>query len=83
MTLILDLQPDVERELASKAEASGLSLEAFAGRLLEEEARRRVDPKAGPSLLEASEMVRGLLTDEEVDTLFARNKEPGRQVHFE
>lgn len=43
-------------------------------------------PDAGPgeprNLFELLAPVRGLLTDEEVDTLFARDRSPGRPVDF-
>lgn len=34
------------------------------------------------NLVELFEPIRGLLTDEEVDTLFSRNRSPGRPVDF-
>jgi hypothetical protein len=34
-------------------------------------------------LIDASAKVRGLLTDEEVDTIFSRNKSGARPVDFE
>jgi len=44
-----------------------------------EPARRRT----GQDLIDASAKVRGLLTDEEVDTIFSRNKSGARPVDFE
>jgi hypothetical protein len=39
--------------------------------------------RTGQSLIDASAKVRGLLTDEEVDTLFRRNPSSARPVDFE
>lgn len=83
MTLTLDLQPEIERSLLAQAQAKGVSLADYAQEVLAREA------KAVPSVANASEAknlfdlfapVRGLLTDEEVDTLFQRNSSPGRPV---
>jgi Arc/MetJ-type ribon-helix-helix transcriptional regulator len=41
------------------------------------------DRRTGQSLIDASAKVRGLLTDEEVDTLFRRNRSFARPVDFE
>lgn len=40
-------------------------------------------PRTGQDLIDASAKVRGLLTDEEVDTIFSRNKSGARPVNFE
>ncbi|BDC49705.1 hypothetical protein F183_A20210 [Bryobacterales bacterium F-183] len=82
MALTLQLEPEVERELTCQAQARGLSVEAFASRVLEERVRNG-HPARAVSLVEASYFVRGLLTDEEADTLFARSKDEGRPVSFE
>ena len=40
-------------------------------------------PRTGQDLIDACAKVRGLLTDEEVDTIFSRNKSGARPVNFE
>lgn len=40
-------------------------------------------PRTGQDLIDACARVRGLLTDEEVDTIFSRNKSGARPVNFE
>ena len=40
-------------------------------------------PRTGQDLIDACARVRGLLTDEEVDTIFSRNKSSARPVNFE
>jgi len=83
MTITLDLQPEIERGLLAQAQPKGVSLADYAQEVLAREA------KAAPPVANASEAknlfdlfapVRGLLTDEEVDTLFQRNSSPGRSV---
>ena len=37
----------------------------------------------GQDLVDASARLRGLFTDEEIDTMFARNRSEGRTVNFE
>lgn len=40
-------------------------------------------PRTGQDLIDACAKVRGLLTDEEIDTIFIRNKSSARPVDFE
>jgi len=40
-------------------------------------------PRTGQDLIDACAMVRGLLTDEEIDTIFSRKKSSARPVAFE
>jgi hypothetical protein len=73
MSLTVDLKPDVQAALARQAAAQGRALEAYAAILLEEAARvppQQLRRRTGQELIDASAKVRGLLTDEEVDTLF-------------
>jgi hypothetical protein len=83
MTTRLDIRPEVQAELARQAAARSIAIEAVAVALLEEAVHL---PSAAPSklpaknLVELFEPVRGLLTDEEVDTLFRRNPPTGRPV---
>jgi hypothetical protein len=80
MTIIVDIRPEVEAELARQAAARGRPLEAYAATLLEE-AAHAVNPGAaseGNSLVELFAPVRGLFADGELD--FNRNPSAGRPV---
>jgi hypothetical protein len=93
MTITVDIRPEVQAELARQAAAHGRALEAHAATLLEEAAhvpleRLSRDLLSGEesraakatNLMDLFEPVRGLLTDEEVDTLFSRNPSTGRPL---
>lgn len=84
MTIILDLQPEVERGLLVQAAARGVSLTDYAQEILEREARHSETStrRTGQDLVDACARIRGLLTDEEVDTLFARTPSMSRPVDF-
>lgn len=85
MTITLDLQPDIERGLLAQAQAKGVSLAAYAQEVLAREAKAAVPPqrRTGQELIDACAKLRGLLTDEEVDTLFRRTPSFSRPVDFE
>ena len=91
MTITLDIKPEVQAELARQAAMQGRALEAVATALLEEAVHLPAAAPAKPSetrrtgqeLIDACAKVRGLLTDEEVDTLFRRNPSFARPVDFE
>jgi hypothetical protein len=77
---------------ALRAKASGVTLEAFAEQVLLEQIQDEGVPVAaevtperrtGQELIDACAKVRGLLTDEEVDTLFRRNPSFARPIDFE
>jgi plasmid stability protein len=86
MTITLDLKPEIEAELARQAALQGRAIEAVAAALLEQAVQ--ADPLPGPdagaaeptNLYDLFSPVRGLLTDDEIDTLFARNRSAGRPV---
>ena len=83
MSITLDITPEVEAELARQAAARGRALEAYAAGLLEEAAQvSAARPLKSPArnLVELSEPVRGLLTDDEIDRIFSRNPSTGRPV---
>ncbi len=93
MTIIVDIRPEVQAALARQAAAHGRALEAYAASLLEDAAEVAAETsRAGfpmgeksrvakaSNLMELFEPIRGLLTDEEVDTLFSRNPSAGRPV---
>ena len=83
MTITLEIRPEVQAELARQAAAHGRALEAYAASLLEDATHipAELSPRdllmgeesraaTAANLIELFEPVRGLLTDEEVDTLF-------------
>jgi hypothetical protein len=86
MTITLDLQPDIERGLLARATARGLSLSDFVSEIVVREAHVTPEPqrrRTGQELIDACAKVRGLLTDEEVDTLLRRPASFARPVDFE
>ncbi len=86
MSITVDIRPEVEAELARQAAAQGRAIEAYAASLLEEAAHvpaPQLPRRTGQDLVDASAKVRGLLTDEEVDTLFSRKPSFARPVDFE
>ena len=86
MTITVDIRPEVEAELVRQAAARGRAVEAHAATLLEGAVHLQAEPlpeRTGQALIDACAKVRGLLTDEEVDTLFGRNASFARPVDFE
>jgi hypothetical protein len=86
MTITVDIRPEVQAELARQAAAHGRALEAHAASLLEDAVHlppERPHSRTGQELIDACSKVRGLLTDEEVDTLFSRKPSFARPVDFE
>ena len=86
MTITLDLQPEIEKGLLAQATARGVSLSDYVKEIVVREAQ--VSPelprqRTGQELIDACAKVRGLLTDEEVDTLFSRTPSFARPVDFE
>jgi hypothetical protein len=89
MTITLTIRPEVEAELARKAGLAGRALETYAAELLEgavrlpaPEASTTTGRRSGQALVDAFADVRGLLTNEEIDQMFARNRSAARQVDF-
>ena len=86
MVITIDLQPEVERGLLAQAEAKGVSLTEYVQEIVAREARvSEAEPTAaehrtGQTLIDAFADIRGLLTDEEIDRMFARNQSPARPV---
>ena len=86
MTITVDIRPEVEAELIRQAAARGRAIEAHAATLLEDAVHLQAEPapvRTGQALIDACAKVRGLLTDDEVDTLFSRNPSFARPVDFE
>ncbi len=74
MTITLHLQPEIERGLFVQAMALGLSLSDFVTEIVVREAHvsaERTLRRSGQELIDVCAKVRGLLTDEKVDTLFS------------
>ena len=84
MTITLDLQPEIEKGLLALATARGVSLGDYVKEVVVREARVSPEParRTGQELIDACAKVRGLLTDEEVDTLFKRNPSFSRPLNF-
>jgi hypothetical protein len=82
MTITIEIRPEVQAELARRAAAHGSAVEAYAATLLEEAVQAPPDMPYAPAknLIELSEPVRGLLTDDEIDRLFTRNSSTARPV---
>jgi hypothetical protein len=80
MTIVVEIRPEVQAELARQAASRGSVIEAYAASLLEEAAQvpteRSADDKGRKSLVEVCAMVRGLTDDLD----FSRNPSTGRPV---
>ena len=86
MTITIDLAPGLQAELARQAATHGRAIEAHAASLLEDAVHLQAEPapvRTGQALIDACAKVRGLLTEDEVDTLFSRNPSFARPVDFE
>jgi ketosteroid isomerase-like protein len=83
MSIIIDIRPEVEAELARQAAAKGRALEAYAASLLEDAAQvppEQLPRRTGQAIIDAFAEIRGLLTDEEIDRMFTRNPSGARPV---
>ena len=92
MTITVDIRPEVEAELIRQATARGRAIEVHAATLLEDAIHLQAEPApvrtgqalpTGQALVDACAKVKGLLTDDEIDTLFSRNSSFARPVDFE
>lgn len=87
MTITLELQPEIEKGLLAQAVARGMSLADYLQEIVVQQARvspeSRHASRTGQALIDACAKVRGLLTDEEVDTLFSRTPSFSRPIDFE
>jgi hypothetical protein len=84
MNITLEIRPETEAALRRQAKISGRGLEAFASGLLEDALHlpSPENPAGDESLEQVFAEVRGLLTDDEIDALFARNRSISRTVDF-
>lgn len=85
MTITLDLAPDIESSLLVEAQAQGVSLTDFVDQIVKQQARQTPtaaapDECTGQALVDVCAQIRGLLTDEEIDAKFARNRSPSQPV---
>lgn len=87
MTVTLTLQPEIEKGLLAQAAARGISLADYLQEIVARQAQASTEPlqppRTGQDLINACAKVRGLLTDEEVDTLFSRVPSFSRPVDLE
>lgn len=86
MTITLDLRLEIERGLLAQAEAKGISLADHVREIVAREAQASIAeaPKpfrTGQALVDVCAEVRGLLTAEEIDTMFARNRSVTQPVN--
>jgi hypothetical protein len=85
MSIIVDIRPEAEAELARQAAAKGHALEVYAASLLEDAAHvppQQLPHRTGQAIIDAFAEIRGLLTDEEIDRMFTRNPSGARPVDF-
>ena len=90
MTITLDITPEIERGLLAQAQHHGLSLHDYVLEIVTREVQNPETATAvstakdraakAKNLVELFEPIRGLLTDEEIDTLFSRNKSTSRPL---
>jgi hypothetical protein len=83
MNITINIRPEVQAELARQAAAQDRAIEAVAADLLEEAVHLPEALTAGTSardLKELFEPVRGLLTNDEIDTIFRRNPSTARPI---
>ena len=87
MTITLALQPEIEKGLLAQATARGVSLADYVQEIVVRQAQAFLEPltmpRTGQELIDACARVRGLLTDEEVNTLFRRTPSWARPVDLE
>ena len=85
MTIQLDLSVDVERGLLAQARQHGMSLQDYVQQIVIREAHLMpsiLATRTASNLVELSNRSGGLLTDEELDTLFHRNPSTGRPLNL-
>jgi hypothetical protein len=80
MTIILDIRPEIEAELARQAAAQGLGIDVYAASLLEEATHassvKPTSPAAAKDMVELFAPLRGLNLD------FERDRDTGRDIHL-
>ena len=84
----LEINPNLVKRVRAEIETRHLQdadelLTQALDALDEKSPTKPVRPRTGQDLIDACAKVRGLLTDEEIDTIFTRNKSSARPVAFE
>jgi len=84
MTITLDLQPEVEKDLLTQARARGVSLADFVKEIVAREARVPRVPGAGDSAPEAKNLVELFANSpfKGLDMKFERDKDYGRRIEL-
>ncbi len=89
MSITLDLNPEIENSLLIQATARGVTLTEFAEEVLVREAHvANKGPvpspeRTGQALIDVCAEIRGILSDEEIDTMFGRNRSQSRPVNLD
>jgi len=87
VTIIVDLKPEIERGLQAQAQAKRISLTDYVNEIVAREASATMAkavprPPTGQALLDVCADIRGLLSDEEIDLMFARNRSGSRPLEL-
>lgn len=81
MNVTIYISPEERASYEARAMTEGLSVEEWLKKLANERVLLRTPPGIeGKALLEVCGKVRGLLTDDEVDSLFRRNPSTARPL---
>lgn len=82
MTITINLQPEIELGLLAQAQAHGVSLTEYVLQIVAREAKpvESLRGRTGQELVAACASVSGLLSDEEIDTVFSRTLSTSRPV---
>ena len=86
MTITIDLKSEIESGLLAQAKAKGVSLTDYVKEIVAREAcvpkPETSTPRTGQSMIDVCAEIGGVLTDEEIDTVFARNRSLSRSVEL-
>ena len=86
MSITIELRPEMESNLQAQARARGVSLTDFVNAIIAREASLVVpetsETRSGQSLIDVCAEIRGVLTDDEIDTLFSRNRSMSRSIEL-
>ena len=83
MNVTVEIPEDQAQRFQKMAQARGLTVDRWLLQLAEQnatEAPEDAQPRTGQALIDACANVRGLLTDEEIDAMFARNRSMSRSI---
>ncbi len=83
MKVSVEIPEDRAPRFQKEAEARGLTVDRWLLELAEQNAPRWPEeerPRTGQALVDVCAQVRGLLSDEEIDTMFARNRSMSRPI---